>query len=70
MNHFRHWHGVYILRKHIHKVKDWCGPWRRNDAELLREGELFAYMHEQMLARYNAERKSWGLDFVKVSFFN
>ena len=50
-------------------MKCWFGPWRQNYPELLREGELFAYMHEQMLARYNAERTSWKLNFVEVSFF-
>lgn len=30
-----------------------------------RQGELFLYMHQQMLARYDTERKAAGLDLVK-----
>src|ERR687897_133893 len=51
--HHRHWHVVYPLR-------GWQG--RRGD----RVGELFFYMHEQMLARYDAERRSAGLDRVEA----
>ena len=29
-----------------------------------RQGELFLYMHSQMIARYNAELLSWGLNMV------
>ena len=51
--HHRHWHVVYPLR-------GWQG--RRGD----RVGELFFYMHEQMLARYDAERRSAGLERVEA----
>jgi tyrosinase len=49
--HHRHWHVVY-------PVAGWQG--RRQD----REGELFFYMHQQMLARYDADRRAVGLDPV------
>ena len=49
--HHRHWHVVY-------PNQGWQG--RRQD----REGELFFYMHQQMLARYDAERRAVGLDPV------
>ena len=52
-DHHYHWHLVYpwsgistIKEKKIHRTID-------------RQGELFLYMHSQMLARYNAERLSW-----------
>ena len=47
--HHANWHAYY--------------PWNhRFDAELeVRRGELFAYMHEQMLARYDFERFAVGL---------
>jgi hypothetical protein len=50
--HHRHWHVVY-------PNQGWQG--RRQD----REGELFFYMHQQMLARYDAERRALGLDPVE-----
>jgi hypothetical protein len=46
--HHRHWHVVYPSQG------------RRQD----RQGELFFYMHQQMLARYDAERRALGLDPV------
>ena len=53
--HHWHWHRVY--------------PARRNSrAEFLaaeRQGELFVYMHQQMLARYDTERLALGLDPVE-----
>jgi tyrosinase len=53
--HHWHWHRVY--------------PARRNSrAEFLaaeRQGELFVYMHQQMLARYDTERIALGLDPVE-----
>ncbi|XP_019858840.1 PREDICTED: tyrosinase family protein asqI-like [Amphimedon queenslandica] len=52
-DHHYHWHLVYpwsgistIKEEKIHRTID-------------RQGELFLYMHSQMLARYNAERLSW-----------
>jgi hypothetical protein len=46
--HHEHWHTVY--------------PW--NDASKDRDGELFLYMHQQMLARYDTERACVGLEKV------
>lgn len=50
--HHEHWHWVYPNRRGqgepIYKVKE-------------RHGELFYYMHEQMLARYDVERIAAGL---------
>ena len=43
--HHEHWHTVY--------------PW--SDASKDRDGELFIYMHQQMLARYDTERGAVGL---------
>ncbi|XP_076816375.1 uncharacterized protein LOC143462197 isoform X1 [Clavelina lepadiformis] len=63
--HHRHWHSVYIVGREIGPSVDWFGGWRRNRPELDRQGELFGYMHSQMLARYNAERESWGLREVQ-----
>jgi hypothetical protein len=47
--HHEHWHIVYPT---AHPLGD-------------RHGELFAYMHEQMLARYDAERLAAGLNRVQ-----
>jgi tyrosinase len=53
--HHEHWHVVYpiggIPGTEPRRLKD-------------RHGELFLYMHEQMLARYDAERIAVGLDLV------
>jgi tyrosinase len=49
--HHRHWHAVY-------PTSGWRG--RLQD----RQGELFIYMHQQMLARYDAERRAVGLEPV------
>ncbi|HEX8067885.1 MAG TPA: tyrosinase family protein [Thermoleophilaceae bacterium] len=52
--HHWHWHRVY--------------PTRRNSRDEFlaaeRQGELFVYMHQQMLARYDTERIALGLDPV------
>jgi hypothetical protein len=57
-DHHRHWHLVYPARG----VPDpTTGQPRLQD----RQGELFFYMHQQMLARYDAERLSHRLDPVK-----
>ncbi|NKL19299.1 MULTISPECIES: tyrosinase family protein [Rhizobium] len=54
--HHEHWHWVYPNRAGegdpIYKVKE-------------RHGELFYYMHEQMLARYDVERVAAGLERVE-----
>ena len=53
--HHEHWHWVYPNRRGagepIYKVKE-------------RHGELFYYMHQQMLARYDVERIAVGLEKV------
>jgi Hemocyanin, copper containing domain/Hemocyanin, ig-like domain len=51
--HHKHWHLVYPSRGI---------PTRPDDAPRARErqGELFLYMHQQMLARYDAERRALG----------
>lgn len=50
--HHEHWHVVYPNRGLFN-----TNPPRLND----RHGELFFYMHQQMLARYDAERLAAGL---------
>jgi tyrosinase len=52
--HHRHWHTVYPGSGSpiTGRLQD-------------RQGELFVYMHEQMLARYDAERLALGLEPVK-----
>lgn len=54
--HHEHWHIVYPGRGVNGKLED-------------RQGELFDYMHEQMLARYSTERVAAGLGLV-VPFNN
>nr|CAB3263880.1 uncharacterized protein LOC100180038 [Phallusia mammillata] len=51
--HHRHWHSVYRAGSFDQGYKK-------------RQGELFGYMHSQMLARYDADRESWGLDPVRA----
>ncbi len=50
--HHRHWHAVYPGSPLGGRLQD-------------RQGELFFYMHQQMLARYDAERLAVGLDPVQ-----
>jgi tyrosinase len=50
--HHQHWHAVYPWRGYEGRTKD-------------RAGELFVYMHEQMLARYDTERYALGLPLVE-----
>lgn len=55
--HHEHWHLVYPFSGR---------PLPHGGVELGdRHGELFAYMHEQMIARYNAERLAAGLALVE-----
>ena len=56
-DHHEHWHLVYPL------VNRFPGRDPRDIGD--RHGELFAYMHEQMLARYDAERLAAGLPRVE-----
>jgi tyrosinase len=55
-DHHRHWHIVYPSRGRPTPG----GGVRLQD----RQGELFFYMHQQMLARYDAERRALGFDPV------
>ena len=54
--HHWHWHIVY----------PYAGIPRHNAVQrtIKRQGELFLYMHSQMIARYNAELLSWGLNLL------
>lgn len=55
--HHEHWHIVYPR---------WGTPDGKGGATVKhRQGELFLYMHQQMLARYDAERLALGLPRVK-----
>jgi tyrosinase len=56
-SHHEHWHIVYPWRG----IPDGTGKARIQD----RQGELFFYMHQQMLARYDTERIALGLPRVK-----
>lgn len=56
-DHHYHWHFVY----------PYAGVPGNDDKQhrvIDRQGELFLYMHSQMIARYNAELLSWGLDLT------
>nr|XP_026694191.1 uncharacterized protein LOC100180038 isoform X2 [Ciona intestinalis] len=68
--HHRHWHVVYVVGQLIGQNLNWFGRWRTERPELFRQGELFGYMHAQMLARYNAERQSWRLPVVQAWQYN
>ncbi len=57
--HHSHWHVVYPTRG----VPDPNQPARMVPKD--RQGELFFYMHQQMLARYDAERAALGLARVQ-----
>ena len=52
-DHHWHWHLVYPYAGN--------GKYQR---VIDRQGELFLYMHSQMIARYNAELLSWDLDMT------
>lgn len=56
-DHHNHWHQVYPTSG----IPDGNGGMKRT---IKRQGELFLYMHSQMIARYNAELLSWDLDVV------
>lgn len=61
--HHEHWHVVYP----ISGVPAPGNP--RGGVLKERQGELFFYMHRQMLARYDAERLAVGLDRVEAWVF-
>ncbi len=57
--HHEHWHVVY-------DIAGIPGPNMPTNGEIKdRQGELFFYMHRQMLARYDAERLALGIERVK-----
>ena len=56
--HHSHWHVVYPIAG----LPDPANPRQRIFKD--RQGEIFFYMHQQMLARYDAERVALGLDRV------
>jgi len=58
--HHDHWHRVYVGQSLPSSV----------GTHLDRQGELFGYMHQQMLARYNAERQAQGLPVVVAYEFD
>lgn len=55
-DHHWHWHMVYPFPGIIRDGKQ--------QRVIDRQGELFLYMHSQMIARYNAELLSWDLDLL------
>lgn len=59
-DHHNKWHVVYPFVGHPNP-DDPGGPNITKD----RQGELFWYMHQQMLARYDTERRSFGLPLVE-----
>jgi hypothetical protein len=56
-DHHTHWHRVYV----------WRGIAGADGVKRLKKqhGEMFLYMHQQMLARYDAERLAFGLPGVE-----
>lgn len=54
-DHHNHWHSVFP----VGGIPNDKGVLKRR---IKRQGELFLYMHSQMLARYNAELYAWDLD--------
>ena len=61
-DHHKHWHvvfpvpGIPLEGRRLHAGEKIC------NRRIKRQGELFLYMHSQMLARYNAELHGWGMD--------
>ena len=69
ISYFREDHDLNDHHYHWHLVYPYSGIPNPDDSNgksmiraLNRQGELFLYMHSQMLARYNAELVSWNLD--------
>lgn len=69
-DHHNHWHQVFPTTG-IDDDESPSGVKRR----IQRQGELFLYMHSQMLARYNSELHAWGqssltpFDYDDIPFF-
>lgn len=59
--HHDHWHVVYPTGGVPAPTPQDPGRTRLQD----RQGELFFYMHQQMLARYDTERTAVGLELVE-----
>ena len=68
-DHHYHWHMVYPYSGHVETAK----PTKKSvkptgksvhKPTIDRQGELFLYMHSQMIARYNTELLCWGLDIL------
>jgi len=57
--HHLHWH----LKMSNRQVPDWHPSHGLN---MDRRGEMFYFMHKQMLSRYNVDRVALGLDFTKA----
>jgi len=62
--HHLHWHNVYPTSgKQVYctsgEIDDSC-----TSRTIARQGELFLYMHSQMLARYNAELLAWDMEVL------
>lgn len=64
LSYWREDYGLNDHHNHWHKVYPTSGIGEPPHSTIDRQGELFLYMHAQMLARYNAELLSWGLDMV------
>ena len=64
LNYWRNDSGFVYHHDHWHKVYVGQSLPSSTGTHLDRQGELFAYMHQQMLARYNAERQAQGLPVV------
>lgn len=63
-DHHKHWHVVFPVPG-IDEDKDPRTEDTVKIRRILRQGELFLYMHSQMLARYDAELHAWDMDPVE-----
>ena len=67
LSYFREDYGLNDHHWHWHVVFPYTGITTKNKAfhrVIERQGELFLYMHSQMIARYNAELLSWDLNLL------
>lgn len=60
--HHWHWHVLYPYAGIVRNGK--------TQRAIKRQGELFLYMHSQMIARYNAELLSWELNLLHAWGYN